>query len=205
MTELKENILKKITTHEITPRSRLRFLASDLLFWLLALVCTVIGALAVSVIIGEITIAGVEELRALDMRERLPVVIQLAPFIWIGLFALFIVAAWLNYKRTYRAYRYQKTVGLCIVILSLVFGILLYGLGADRTIEEGVRKRVPLLESRREQRDSYLRENRPRLYERIQERREQRLKRGRPFDSRADRKPALRRPDRDQRPAQNRP
>lgn len=146
MTNIKQTILKKISSGEITPTSRWYFITRDYVFYGLTCITTAIGSFAVSSILFQ------------GLREHAPRIqhlprnfsyfksfVDTMPWVWVGAFMLLTLVAWLNYKNTRRAYRHHNLLIIVIVLaISLGGGILLFKTGIAKPVEMKFRKTIPM-------------------------------------------------------------
>ncbi len=176
MKDFKDNIIQGIKSGEIRPESRMRFLAHDYFFWILTGISVVLGGVATASIIYKVVVEQVRPLRGIGGAEAVPVFFQTAPYIWILVLLVLVLAAWFNYKKTSKSYRRHNGLIIAgVVILSLLFGIGLFAAGAGAKVDDQMRKRVPVfkkeMERREKIRDRFIQERRERLQNRTDQNR----------------------------------
>jgi hypothetical protein len=130
VTELDKKILDAIEARGLVPRSAIYFLAKRSVFWALAGLSIVLGAVSAAVIIYRISDTvrtggrGFDEMPFDDVAEVLP-------GLWVVTFLLFVASAVLAISRTRRGYRYRRlnVIG-AIAAASIALGALLFVLDA---------------------------------------------------------------------------
>jgi len=143
MNDFKNKILDGIKTGEIKAESKWRFLAHDYFFWFLAGVSTIFGAIAFASVLHRVAINQVELAPRLRDLESVSVFIQTLPYLWIVIVAILGLASWFNFKKTSKAYKHQLVVFLGMLIISMLFGGVLFAAGVGSKVDEGMRKHVP--------------------------------------------------------------
>jgi hypothetical protein len=126
VTELDKKILDAIEARGLVPRPAIYFLAKRSVFWALAGLSVVLGAISAAVIIYRISDyvgtggRGFDEMPFDDVAELLPGV-------WLVTFLLFVASAVLAISRTRRGYRYRRlnVIG-ATAAASIALGALLF-------------------------------------------------------------------------------
>jgi len=126
VTELDKKILEAIDQRGLVPRPAIYFLAKRSVFWALAALSIMLGAISAAVIIYRISDylrtggRGFDEMPFDDVAEFLPGV-------WFITFLLFVASAVLAISRTRRGYRYRRlnVIG-ATAIASILLGALLF-------------------------------------------------------------------------------
>jgi hypothetical protein len=126
VTELDKKILDAIEQRGLVPRPAIYFLAKRSVFWALAGLSIVLGAISAAVIIYRISDyvgtggRGFDEMPFDDVAEVLP-------GIWLITFLLFVASAVLAISRTRRGYRYRRrnVIG-ATAAASIALGVLLF-------------------------------------------------------------------------------
>lgn len=138
-----EQILSRIEEEGITPRPKWQFLARNWTVWILGGLSMAIGAAAVAVAIFEMRHADWEIYEATHP-SLLSFIMEMLPYLWFVVLAIFAVSAYLLVRHTKYGYRYSYPV-LIIgpVCTSIACGIFLYSLGLDETIESYVESTLP--------------------------------------------------------------
>ncbi len=128
-TTLTTTVLERIVSEQVTPHSRLFYMAKEAGVWTLWLLTVILGALAVavSVTVGAYRYAiGYE----LTHDSLLGYAAEVLPYLWIVVFSAMAFLAVYNLRHTKRGYRYSLVT---IVGSSLVFsvggGLILHGVG----------------------------------------------------------------------------
>ncbi len=125
MSDLERRVLDEIDRRQLAPRPYGYFLARRSVFWTLAAVAIVLGAVAVAV-----AIYGVWDLIATGGKnfDEMPLddVFETLPFVWGAVFALFVASAYFGLRQTPRNYRYRGIQVVAFVIAaSIALGSLL--------------------------------------------------------------------------------
>lgn len=168
MTDLKNTILNKIKTGEIQQTSRWYFITRDYVFYVLTVVTTVFGALAVSSILFQTLREHAPRVHHLPRDlSYLKSFMETMPWIWIVAFILLTVVAWFNYKHTARSYRHHNGLVVAVVlVVSLVGGVGLFKVGVAKHMEDTMRKHIPAyrldVERREQMRERFIEERRER-------------------------------------------
>lgn len=146
MTELEKNILEQIEKRGLVPRSYAYFMARRSVFWTLACVSVVLGAVSVAVMIygalDELATGGrsTDEIPFDDVFESLP-------FVWLVMLVLFTVSALYGVHKTRRGYRYRASlVVVGAVLASAVLGALLHRFDVGKQIHQYLNSQFPAYE-----------------------------------------------------------
>ncbi len=156
MDNLKNNILNKIKDGEIKQTSSWYFLTRDYFFYTLTALSIVFGSIAVSSILFQSITEHMRPLRAVSSERELWVnFLQTAPYIWLIILSILVLVAWINYKHTKRAYkRHNILIVSLVLLLSCIGGGILFSSGRAATLEQHMRKNIPLYNSEIERRQS---------------------------------------------------
>lgn len=113
------------------------------IFWLFLAVTTLIGALAVTVILFMLSDNDWDVFEYLD-RSLFEHVFISIPYFWIAILALFSLIAYYSFKHTRHGYRYEMyKVVAGSLLLSLAVGAVLFRYGLDSEIHEIFSRQVP--------------------------------------------------------------
>ena len=156
--DIADKILKRIGESNVSPAPKLFFSARNAVLWLLAVLTTLVGSLAVSSIIFRIVnIQGV--LSPHLGAPALPLLARLIPFLWIGLFGIFFYTSYLEIRATRRGYKFElSTLVLGVLLTSCVFGIAFYATGVGASLDRYASNRAPAIGGiEREQRKQWMR------------------------------------------------
>lgn len=155
MTDLKNIILNKISQGEIQPTSAWYFITRDYILYILTGLSILLGSLAVSSVLFQIVF---ESGPGTAMRPG-PVVTLKAymytiPWLWLVLFVILVLAAWLNYRHTRGAYKQHNIYIVAVVLLvSALGGVMLFKSGMAQIFESHMRSHVPAYGSYIDMRD----------------------------------------------------
>jgi len=140
--DLSNKIIDQIDAKQIVSIPRWHFVLMRIFFWTLALLSIIIGSFAV----------GVMLFLFFDYyRHGLPIIphdlaelLLLIPYVWLAVFALFIMVERESIKHTKKGYHYHLyIIVLSSVLLSFVFGSVLYFAGIGKQTHEFLNNRVP--------------------------------------------------------------
>lgn len=121
MQELSQDILKELELRGASPKPRWHFLFMRALLWLLVAVSIVVGGIAISV--GWYVFFDNDGLHV-----TLANLFQVIPYVWLFVFAVFVMLAYLGFRKTRKGYRYPA-----VWVVSATFaGSVLLGLVLDR-------------------------------------------------------------------------
>lgn len=142
--DLASRISAAITEREISPRPRWEFVARNALIF---------GLLAISIILGSLTVATSEFLfkdrdwdlyRQLGQRNTLAT-LQSLPFLWLAALGLLVWASYTLLSSTRRGYRFAPfTILGASVLASLALGSALFAGGVGDATHEYFRSNLPV-------------------------------------------------------------
>ena len=136
-------VLDRITDEHVTPRPRWEFLMKNYVFWTLGTIAVLFGAVACSAMLFEITNAD-WRLSVATHTDPVSFFFAVAPFLWIGMLAIFVFVGYMNVRSTRHGYRYPLAlIALGAVLTSLTLGSGLYVAGFGATIEESIGDHPP--------------------------------------------------------------
>jgi hypothetical protein len=146
MSDLERRVLQEIDRRGLTPRPYAYFLAKHSVFWTLAGLSILFGAVAVAV-----AIYGVWDLIATGGKnfDEMPFddVFETLPFVWIAVLALFVVSAYFSLRQTPRNYRYRTAqVVAAVVAAAVVLGGLLAVFEVGKLTHQWLLKSSPFYE-----------------------------------------------------------
>jgi glucan phosphoethanolaminetransferase (alkaline phosphatase superfamily) len=133
MNDLSKQVVEEIEARGMTPRPRWHFLIRRSVFWTLAVVSVLVGAVAFSV--ADYVFFDNEGVSvAVLLESPLEGIIQTIPFVWLFAFGLFAASAYLSLRHTRSGYRYRTagvvlTVLVVTVALSIVLNLFDFGQG----------------------------------------------------------------------------
>ena len=146
MTDLEKKVLEQIEKRGLVPRSYAYFLARRSVFWTLAVVSVVLGAISVAVIIyGALDYLVADSFP--DDEIPFDDVFENLPFVWVAILALFMVSALFGVHKTKHAYRYRVS-GLVagVVLISVFLGGLLQYFDVGRQVHQYLNAHVAAYE-----------------------------------------------------------
>ncbi|MFH1287050.1 MAG: hypothetical protein ABII02_04885 [Candidatus Magasanikbacteria bacterium] len=142
--DISKDILSRIKEENITPKPRWAFLLRDCALWIVGGICVFIGGLAFAVILYMFRTSHWSLLSEAG-GSTATIVFASLPYVWFLCLFLFLGAAYYNVKHTKRGYKWNLfTMMGGLILLSIVFGILLYVLGVARATDEVLIRRAPI-------------------------------------------------------------
>ncbi|USN87812.1 MAG: hypothetical protein H6779_05460 [Candidatus Nomurabacteria bacterium] len=134
--ELRQVVLDKITENEVQPIPRIMFTALDVLMWLLWMLTTLFGALAVAVVMFVVQSRWYSFYEATH-EDFFTFMIEVLPYLWIFVLVFVIFLSIKHIRHTKSGYRYPVGLVLVVSVTSSLFGGLVLhlmgvGFGADR-------------------------------------------------------------------------
>ncbi|MEF3692166.1 MAG: hypothetical protein V3574_03900 [Candidatus Moraniibacteriota bacterium] len=142
MSEKAKNILEKIQQEKIKPRARYFFVLRDLIVWGLFVLATMVGALAVSVIIFILIDNDWDIYKHLQKSFWGYVFVSL-PYFWFLILLALLGAAYWNYRHTRKGYLLNPYVlFLASFFFSLLLGWVLFVGGAGEGLDRFFGQRI---------------------------------------------------------------
>ncbi len=141
--KLPEKIIEAIKREGIEPRPRWQFLLKRSMLWSLATVATVLGGIAIAVIIF-IFIDHDTNARAYLNESIFVDLLETIPFLWFGTLLLLIVITQYAIRHTKSGYRYTtaRIVG-AVIVSSVMLGIALSTMEVGERVQDFLAERVP--------------------------------------------------------------
>lgn len=143
MSEKANEILKNIKEKNIKPISRWKFIFKDYLIWGFFGLATIVGAVAMSVIIFIIKDNDWDIYKYLE-KSFFSYMLILLPYFWIVILFILAYLAYVNYRQTRKGYLINP-YGLIIgsVLLSVVLGWALFNLKVGSYLDKICAKSIP--------------------------------------------------------------
>ncbi len=146
MIDISKKVLDNIQDQHIEPKSRWHFLWRRVVVWGMAVLATILGSIAVAVILFYVTDMD------WDIQEDIPenflgFALTNLPYFWILFALLFIAAGYYYIHHTRKGYRYGFwSVGVGCLVVSLAGGLLLHSLGTGDYVDDMASRHVPFYE-----------------------------------------------------------
>ena len=141
---LKSSVLSRIESDHVCPKSRLFFRSRECMVWFLWLLSVIFGAFAVAVTL-YVLMNNQYSLYEATHDNLFTFVIEVLPFLWVGIFGLMTFVAIYNLRHTSRGYRYPVSVILASsLVLSLAGGSALQLFGFGYSIDHRLGKSMPM-------------------------------------------------------------
>lgn len=125
MNDFSQHIEEAIEARGMTPRPRWHFLFKRSVFWSLALISILLGAIAFSVA-DYIFFDNEGVSPAVLLESPLEGIVQSVPVLWILIFGLFVGVTFFGFRNTRTGYQYRTfAVAVGVVVLTIVLGLIL--------------------------------------------------------------------------------
>lgn len=140
---LPEKIIEQIKNQGIEPRPRWHFLLKKWVLWLLAIIATLSGGVAVSVII--FVFIDYDASARIYLQESIfEDLLRTVPYIWIITLVLLISITQYAVRQTKFGYRYHTVrVAAVVVVASTILGLLLSVLEVGERVQDFLANQVP--------------------------------------------------------------
>jgi hypothetical protein len=143
MSEKAKEIWENIKERKMKPKSKWFFFWKDCFVWGLFLITTLVGALAISVIIFIVKDNDWDIYKYLD-KSFLGYFLILMPYFWIIILFLLAFFAYFNYKKTRKGYLLSPYwVVLGSILISVILGWALFNLKVGSEIDKIFAKKLP--------------------------------------------------------------
>jgi heme/copper-type cytochrome/quinol oxidase subunit 2 len=125
-----EQIIREIEKRKVVPIPRWHFILRRSVFWVLALISVITGAISMATAIyvfidNDYVTDQVNIEKFFEQRPLIEVIIQSIPYVWLVALGLFILAAYYGVRHTRKGYRYPMTR---VIAGSLLLSLLLCGI-----------------------------------------------------------------------------
>ena len=141
---LKSSVLSRIESDQVCPKSRLFFQSRECSVWFLWLLSVIFGAFAVAVTL-YVLMNNQYSLYEATHDNFFTFLVEVLPFLWVGIFGLMTFVAIYNLRHTSRGYRYPVSVILASsLVLSLAGGSALQLFGLGYTIDHMLGKSMKM-------------------------------------------------------------
>lgn len=143
MSELEQKILNEISARKLAPKPAYLFLARRSVFWALAIISILLGALSFAILLFAVNDFFATGWRVLDNIQFNEVLIGI-PALWLALLATFTASAAYGLRHTRRGYRFKPAhVAALSLITSLGIGAGLFASNAAYQLHEYLEKHFP--------------------------------------------------------------
>jgi len=143
MTDISENVIKKIKKENLNPYPKKYFFLKKSVTWTLFGVSILLGIIACSVIIFQIKHTDWDLYHLLNY-TFLDYMIIILPYFWIIFLFIFLVVAYFYYRRTAKGHLINTTIIiLSSILFSIIGGFLLYQTGFSENLESLFQERIP--------------------------------------------------------------
>lgn len=139
-----DKVLGEIENKHITPKPRWVFEVWNFIRWSACGVSVAIGSVAVAIFL-RFVLETDWSTYPLFYRSLWEHIIMAMPYVWLTTFAVFVFIGYINAHATKSGYRY--TLSNMIIAhtgLTLVFGVVLYGIGVPRDLDKALARLVPM-------------------------------------------------------------
>jgi len=133
---LKSKVLELIEKDKIKPTKKMYFSIKDKTLWSLMLISILICSAAFSVMIYSFTNSEAEFYQ-MTHDSFLDFVLNITPYLWILVFAMFAIVGYENFKHTNKGYKYSFTVIIVFgLVVNMIFGLILHYAGVSKLIDQ---------------------------------------------------------------------
>jgi hypothetical protein len=141
------SVMSKIEKDQITTYSRAWFWVHDFGFWSLWFISALIGAFALSATLFVLQ-SSTWRLYLVTHESLLDYVTDVMPYVWLCLFGLMCVLAYINLRHTPRGYRHSTVwlIGLNLTV-TIFLGAILTAAGMGEFVDEQIGRHIPLYSS----------------------------------------------------------
>lgn len=140
------NAYKKIKKDHLEPKSKYTFVLKNYLFWSLAVLAVIIGAMAVAIIIYFLY--NQDWALYFKYASFIQILYFSLPYIWFLILLILISLAYFNFRKTEFGYRYSlKKIILIYFTSSIILGSLFYSLGFAQVLDRTFDQRLPFYTS----------------------------------------------------------
>lgn len=152
--DFSKEVLEKIKKERIRPKSKWRFALKDSAVWSVFAASIALGALSFSVILHFWEINDWDAYYRIS-ENFLAFMLITMPYFWFICFVLFVFLAYFYLKHTRTGYRLELARVLAWNLgLSLIFGSVLYSVGAGRRAESEFAERSPFYKELRDEQET---------------------------------------------------
>lgn len=136
------NAYKKIKSKKLEPKSRYTFVLKNYLFWTLAVLAIIIGAMAVAIII--FFLYNQDWALYFKYASFIQILYFSLPYLWFFILLILISLAYFNFRKTEFGYRYSlKKIILIYFASSIILGSLFYSLGFAQVLDRTFDQKLP--------------------------------------------------------------
>jgi len=136
-------ILDRLENQKVKPTPKWYFVIQESIVWILGLVTTLCGAIAISITLFVLTVAPTR-FQPATHESIIRFWIEFIPVLWLVLFVSFIFATDYFLRKTKKGYRYSFIVlTISSITLSVLLGYLGFLIGLGEFLEKGVGSKIP--------------------------------------------------------------
>jgi hypothetical protein len=144
MTELERKILARLTQQKLAPTPAYVFLTKRSVFWALAILSVLLGAVASAILLFIISDYLATGWRVLDNIQFNEVLVSI-PAVWVLVMAALTVSATVALRHTRRGYRFTlQKLAMWVVITSIALGTLLHFVHAGQLMHDQLFQRFAI-------------------------------------------------------------
>ncbi|MBT6069339.1 hypothetical protein HOG48_06335 [Candidatus Peregrinibacteria bacterium] len=140
---LSQDVLKKIKSKNLKPKPKWGFLLKNWVFWVLGTLTIILGAISLGITMFLLTATNWTLHNELNS-SFFSLILNALPYFWMILLALMTVVTHYNVRHTRKGYKLKTshlTTG--IIIISLISGLIFFGAGTAKEIEEQMQNHMP--------------------------------------------------------------
>jgi signal transduction histidine kinase len=137
-----QDAYKKIKEDELEPKSKYSFVLKNYLFWFLAILAIIIGAMAVAIII--FFLYNQDWSLYFKYASFIQILYFSLPYLWFFILLILISLAYFNFRKTEFGYRYSLKKLIFIYFgASIILGSLFYSFGFAQVLDRTFEQKLP--------------------------------------------------------------
>lgn len=138
------DIVKTIKDRHITPTSKRFLIAKNVAFWFLLIVCSITGALFLSLALLDIFDIGPDLFRESGVRHLPFLLFRATPLVWVLFFTLSVASGALAFQSTKHGYRYHRIFVVSLFVLcALTLALLAHSMHIAERMERTIENHLP--------------------------------------------------------------
>jgi len=143
MKDLVKDTIGKIKKEKIKPIPKWRFILDNFILWASFFFLVCFGAISFAIIIRFASDLDWSIYKYLS-GNFVKFFLTMIPYIWLVLFAIFLIFALLNFRKTKKGYRYNWfAIGGLVLVLSIGLGLLVRVIGVEEKLNNVFIKKIP--------------------------------------------------------------
>lgn len=142
MSNLSSKILNQIKEKNVTPKSRQYFILMHGLLWIALGASVFLGSIACAIVLRHLASAD-WEMMYIATGNHMRSFVFFLPYLWIIFIGITLLIADKLFKNTQKGHRLAPwKVVLASILISILFGALIFSIRADESVEETLRENI---------------------------------------------------------------